>query len=114
MNDYVKRNEPGVNFLGEQDGSPERRLKTSLRRRFTEMRTVERAYLARVRYGTGRSDVALALVTRGNEKDSVVKSVHEEFHALFNASQHLDIMFLTAVQESEICLVCPPFFLADR
>ncbi|HLY15619.1 MAG TPA: enhanced serine sensitivity protein SseB C-terminal domain-containing protein [Bryobacteraceae bacterium] len=109
--DYSQRTEPAIIFLGEQDGKPERQLKSALGTRFKGMETVGRAYLVRVRYGSvGPAEIALALVASAEDKDAVVRSVHEEFRALFNTTQHLDIMFLTPAQEREAALICPPFF----
>jgi hypothetical protein len=113
MNNNRPRSEAAVDFLGEQDGEPERRLKSALCMRFADMKTVQRAYLARVRYGTvGPTEIALALVAPAEDRDGVVRSVHEEFHALFNITQHLDVIFLTPAQDNKISSACAPFFLA--
>ena len=111
MKDYSERKEPTITFLGEREGKPERELKSALRRRFTDMRTVERAYLARVRYGNaGPGEVALALVVSAGDQAAVVGAVNEVFHAQFNTSQHLDIIFLTPTLERNLSSVCPPFY----
>jgi len=112
MNDYDQRTEPAVTFLGEQDGGPERCLKSALHTRFAEIEAIQRAYLVRVQYGSaGPQEIALALVAPTADKDAVVSSVHRQFRSLFNVTQHLDIIFLTPAQEGKVSRVCPPFFL---
>jgi hypothetical protein len=56
------RTEPRVEFLGEQDGPPERKLKASIVEELTGVPAISRAYLARVGYQPqGRPAVALCL-----------------------------------------------------
>jgi hypothetical protein len=111
MDKIDERKEKIVNFLGEQDGDPERMLKAALSTRFRELKTVERAYLVKVRYSsTGPADVALALIAAGGN-DAVIRSVQETF-ALFNMSQHLDITFLKPPECGNISSLCRPFFSA--
>jgi hypothetical protein len=112
MDKIDERKEKIVNFLGEQDGDPERMLKAALSTRFRELKTVERAYLVKVRYSsTGPADVALALIAAGGN-DAVIRSVQETFAALFNMSQHLDIIFLKPPECGNISSLCRPFFSA--
>jgi hypothetical protein len=114
MSDLSARNERNISFLGEQDGEPERRLKTALGERLRESRTVTKAYLARVRYGTASAtDVALALLAPAANRGTVVNAVQAEFHAQFNATQHLDIFFLTPELDTQVSKVCQPFFVAE-
>jgi ethanolamine ammonia-lyase small subunit len=114
MSDLSARNERNISFLGEQDGEPERRLKAALRERLRESKTVTKAYLARVRYGTASAtDVALALLAPGANGDTVVNAVQAEFRAQFNATQHLDIFFLTPELDTQVSRVCQPFFVAE-
>ncbi len=111
MKSNEQRNEPTVEFLGEQDGGPERALKSRLSLRLARAGTVQRAFLARVRYDPEQvSTVVLALVASTDGRDTVVASVREEFGSLFNATQYLDIMFLSPAQEAKISSVCNPFF----
>ena len=101
---------PKIEFLGEQDGPPERLLKDALREAFTNDAGVERAYLVRVNYGDA-SRHNVALFVRCPEDARVVRVVGEHFAKLFGREQHLDIGFLDDAQEAEIRRVAVPFFV---
>jgi hypothetical protein len=91
MDGYSQRKKPVVRFLAQQDGQPERKLQVGLTKRFTEMRMVEQAYLARVQHGNeGATEVALALVSPTEDQAAIVTPVTNEFHAQFNVNRHLD------------------------
>lgn len=57
-----------VVFVGEQDGAPERDLKSRLISYFQTEPQVTVAYLVRVRYGTEETKVALCLVAEEKAK----------------------------------------------
>jgi hypothetical protein len=102
---------PELRFLGEQDGPPERLLKDKLADFFRRDRDVSRAYLVRVDFGEGEeASVALALRTQCGPDKATVEKVSKLFAGIFNAKEHLDIMFLTDGQEAELTKVCKPFF----
>jgi hypothetical protein len=68
-----------VRFLREPNGDAEQSLKTALSKRFAES-TVERAFLARVRYDDpGAVEMALAVVAQAAERAAVVAAVQQEF-----------------------------------
>ncbi len=67
---------PAVEFLGEQDGPPERELKNALCAAFDQHPSVARAYLCRVRHEcTG--DPAVALAISAPENRQLVEQVGE-------------------------------------
>jgi hypothetical protein len=100
-----------IRFLGEQDGPPERLLKDRLADFFRRDGSVSRAYLARVDFGEGKeASVVLALRTQFGPDKGMVEKVGTIFADVFNAKEHLDIMFLTDTQEAELTKACQPFF----
>jgi len=104
-----------IRFLGEQDGPPEQLLKNRLTDFFRCDRTVSRAYLARVDFGEGKdASVVLGLRTQFGPDKGMIEKVGTIFADVFNAKEHLDIMFLTDSQEAELKKACPPFFSHDH
>ena len=92
-----------------QDGDAERELKAELGEIFRSSGNVERAYLARVEYeDSDSSDVALCLVTA--EDVALVKQVEGLFRRQFSRDEHLDVLFISAVDEAKLQEVCRPFF----
>ena len=111
MRDIISRQEPLIRFVGEQDGEPERGLKSALCRLFVSRNVVQRAYLVRLNYGNPSiMDVALALITTPEARGELLPNVQAVFHSMFGIGQHLDIFFPSSTQEAEILLVCRPFF----
>lgn len=104
--------QPQVEFMCEQDGYPERKLKTALVDQFASSPSLERAYLARVSYGDPGA-VGVALCLRCPEDPVLVDRVSSVFAALFGREQHLDIMFLDARNEARLAAVCKPFYTLD-
>ena len=100
---------PSVEFLGEQDGEPERLLKERLIECFERDSRVRRAYLARV-HAAGQFGVALCMKTIGNTDRRLIDKVHSIFARIFDVRQHLDILFLTESDELLLARVCLPFF----
>jgi hypothetical protein len=104
-----------IRFLDEQDGPPERLLKDRLADFFRRDRSVSRAYLARVDFGEGKNaSVVLGLRTQFGPDKGIVEKVGTIFGDVFNAKEHLDIMFLTDSQEAELMRACRPFFQAGE
>ncbi|MCC7015552.1 MAG: enhanced serine sensitivity protein SseB C-terminal domain-containing protein [Planctomycetes bacterium] len=114
-----KRSEPlqlelgaRLEFVELQRGATEERLMRSLVQLFRSQPGVRRAYLARVRYATGRSsEVALCLV--GDESDALHESIGRLFWAMFEQGEHLDVLFVDEREESELRAVCEPFHTAE-
>lgn len=98
-------------FLSEQDGPSEQLLKEKLIDYFNGNKAVNTAYLVRMSIGNeGSASVALGLsVQFGPDKDMVDK-ISQIFASIFNAKEHLDVLFLTSSQEVELKKVCGHFF----
>jgi hypothetical protein len=106
---------PVIDFVSEQDGPAERRLKYELCRYFSTHTLVERAYLVVVRFRSeGPASVALALATAPERQQELVCGVQRIFHSMFNVSQALDLIFLSAAQEARLSPVCLSFFPAGQ
>jgi SseB protein C-terminal domain len=100
-----------IRFLGEQDGPPEQLLKEKLTDFFQRDGSVSKAYLAKVDFGKAKSaSVVLGLRTQFGPDKGMVEKVGAIFAFVFNAKEHLDIMFLTDDQEAQLTKACPPFF----
>jgi len=99
-----------IQFLGEQDGIPERNLKQELVNFFLTYKTVQRAYLAQIRYNGWADGVALCLVFPiGNEME-IVMAIQKLFSKMFGSHEYLDIIFLDKAQEGELSKCCATFF----
>ena len=99
-----------MQFLGEQDGAPERLLKRRLVEFFMRDNGVQRAYLAQIRVA---EQVGVALCIRTiSGPDNVAQEIGAIFGAIFGAHEHLDILFLSDVQEASVRTACSPFFSA--
>jgi hypothetical protein len=102
-----------IRFLGEQDGPPERELKSHLATLLADERAVHRAYLARLQYGNSTTwDVALCLAATNPDIKALNDRVGRLFAAIFRRDAYLDILFLSKIQEAELSNVCPPFYRA--
>jgi hypothetical protein len=100
---------PCVQFLREQDGNPERLLKSRLVKSFEQHVDVQRAYLAQISFGD-QSGVALCLRTRHGPDPTLVREIGTIFETLFVRREHLDILFLNESQETALRNICAPFF----
>ena len=105
--------QPSIRFLGEQDGEPERQLKSALVQVFEAYPGLGRAYLAVVAYG-GSDEFQVSLCLSGGEDHALIKAVGNCFAQIFSSAEHLDILFLSAEQESELMAVCKPFYTFDE
>jgi SseB protein C-terminal domain len=101
---------PQLQFLGEQDGPPERELKFRLAQFFQSDQSVTTAYLARVAYGGESFAVALCLRARFGFDRGLAEELGKIFASIFGSHEHLDIIFLSEAQQSELAIVCKPFF----
>jgi hypothetical protein len=101
-----------LRFIGEQDGLPERELKARLTVFFRRNRSVKRAYLAKVMYGSAEpANVALCLCKGLGPDDTLAHKVGSIFSSMFGTDAHMDIVFVNDAQESALSRVCPPFFI---
>lgn len=92
---------PIEEFHAAPSGDGEQRLISALRRLLLEHKNVERAYLARVRYGEGQP-LDMALCLSGTESDATYTAIQRLFHALFEQGQHLDIVFVSRDEEARL------------
>jgi SseB protein C-terminal domain len=102
---------PVIKFLGEQDGSIERDLKSRFIDLFDENPTIRRAYLVRTDYGdaTG-ANVALCVKSSAGEDMALVSDVFAIFAEMFGIHEHLDVLFVRDDQEQQLRAVCTPFY----
>jgi hypothetical protein len=100
---------PKVEFTGEQDGPPEQLLKNRLTEFFRRDKSVRKAYLAKISIGN-QAGVALCLKSQFGPDRGLAEKVGAVFRTIFNAEEHLDIIFLNPNQEAELARVCKPFF----
>src|SRR3954466_705926 len=106
-----QRREGKIDFLGEQSGSLEDTLKRELILEFATRPDIQRAYLASVSFPPEtESSSALCVVSRRPDDRSLILRVGEIFRRRFSKEAALDVLFLTAEQESELARVCVPFY----
>jgi hypothetical protein len=98
-----------IAFLGEQDGAAEQELKEELARVFQQDGTVSKAYLARAVID-GNATVILGVQAQGADESRLAAQVGSAFASIFNARQHLDVIFLSDEQHAEVSRVCRAFF----
>jgi len=102
-----------LRFLGDQDGPPERELKSRLSELFRQANVVSRAFLARVLYGPNEIAVALCIRLRTDgAEENLAKEIAQIFSEMFGQHEHLDIVFLRSSQEADLLRVCRPFHTA--
>jgi hypothetical protein len=98
-----------LEFVGEQDGRPEQLLKDRLTEFFERDKSVQRAYLAKITIGN-QAGVALCLRSQFGPDRGLAEKIGAIFKTIFNAHEHLDIMFINPVQEGKLARACKPFF----
>jgi len=104
-----QRRERLIRFVGEQDGEPERSLKSTLLPLFAARPAVRNAYLARVACGP-TSEAGVALCIAGPEDATLVAELATAFARQFAEGVPLDILFLSGPRELELQRVCRPFY----
>ncbi len=106
------RIEPRLEFLGEQDGENERRLKALLVPLLAQHAHIVRAYLARAGFQPDApTSVVLCLIGPDQEDLSLLDEIQTAFHTLAPSNAFLDIAFLGDAQEPDVSRVCVPFFV---
>ena len=108
----VERRELRGEFLGEQDGVPEQALKSALTPILAADVTIARAYLARVGFRP-QEHVTVALCVAGPSVPAprTLHGVQACFGKLFATGVALDILAVSAEQESDVRRVCSPFYV---
>jgi len=105
-----RRRERRIEFLGEQDGVPERELKALLVTELRRFPSVQGAYLARIGFAPDAApSVALCLVPSSRDDREIVQAVNRVFASLFSSGQHLDVVFIDEQEEADLRRVCPSF-----
>src|SRR5262249_23618148 len=100
----------GLRFLREQDGEPERCLKSRAGEVFKRYTDVKCAYLVQAINGDKLS-VMLCISSRlDNPNTDMVREISKIFAEIFNPKEYLDILFISKEQESQIINVCIPFY----
>lgn len=107
---FEERAAVGLDFIGEQDGEPERRLKFELKTLLRTEPTVARAYLAKIS-SNGERGVALCLVTGDGGVEAIVPRIGALFARQFSTAMHLDVIDPSAEQEARLAAVCQPFYV---
>ena len=104
---------PTIQFVGEQDGSVERDLKSHFVELFRHESMVKSAYLARAQH-SDRTGVHVTLAIRhsGGEDPNLIPKLATIFSSMFSSHEHLDMMFLREDQEQQLRAVCAPFYQA--
>jgi type III secretion system (T3SS) SseB-like protein len=100
-----------LKFLSEQDGQPEKLLKSRLVTEVFIQGDVQRAYLVRVEYDDGLRGVALCISPDCSNRDQLVQEIGAIFSELFHNHAQLDILFLTPEREMRVIKVSKPFFV---
>jgi len=104
---------PGIIFLGEQDGGPERELKSALRGVFTSLPVIE-AFLAVTRYeNESETRVALCLVASGDD-ERIAESISRVFWNMFRSDVSLDLVFLDENKRKAVEQVCRCFYKVEK
>jgi SseB protein C-terminal domain len=101
-----------LDFLGEQDGELERELKQKIVLILEESREIKSAYLAIADYRDGSSpSVVLCLRSEKGDDPTLGLRIGKVFAELFNAKEHLDVLFMNSRKESAVRAVCSPFYV---
>ena len=103
-----------LRFLCEQDGSPERELKSCLIQLFQDEGKIRKAYLARVAFDDSGTSAVVLCLCADSPSPTVVAKVDQIFGSMFGRGEHLDILFLSDEQEVELAKCCKPFHCADH
>jgi hypothetical protein len=102
-----------LRFLGEHDGVPERAIKQTWRALLAETPEVSRAYLAVVSInGQREPSVMLGIYPSVTDQKALAERLGAPFRQMFNQTQHIDIVFLTTTQDSDVAAVCHSFYEA--
>ena len=106
---------PKIEFIREQDGVPERRLKSGVNELFKIKEEILRAYLVRVKYNNETKDinsldVALCIKKIAGSDDRLAKKIGEIYASQFGVGKYLDIIFIDDEKENRIKKVAKPFY----
>jgi len=104
----------GLQFIGEQDGEPERELKRRIGNYLSSSSVSCRAYLARVKYSEEEDDdeeFSVSLCIGGiAPSDTIISDVGKIFSAMFRTDEYLDVIYISERQEDTLKRVANPFY----
>jgi hypothetical protein len=104
-----------IEFVAEQDGEPEHELKASLAEILDQQGSVEKAYLARVRYDQApETQVALCLKSGSPKDAALLEAIRKVFARLFDRQSHLDIIFVVPSDVTRLESICRAFYERTR
>ncbi len=102
-------------FVAEQTGIPENEFKEAIVGLFREQNRLLRAYLAQVKCGEEIDfNIVLCIASENGEDEKLANDIASVFRRMFGSHEHLDILFLSSSQETELRKVCCPFFSSRR
>jgi hypothetical protein len=102
-----------LRFVAEQDGAPERDLKTRWFPILAAHPEVIRAYLAVAEYeAQPGSNVVLCIRSDDPPNMHFIDELRAPFAAIFSRDAHLDVAFVGDAKENEVTRVCRPFWPA--
>lgn len=105
----------GTHFVGEQIGISENEFKESIVGLFRVRNGPIRAYLVQVEYIEEKDfNVALCVASESGEDEKLANDIASVFRSMFGSHEHLDILFLSKSQETQLRKVCCPFFSSRR
>ncbi len=100
-----------IDFIGEQDGDPEREFKEAVRQILKKREKVNSAYLAQATYN-GDSEIHVGLFISADESEAIVlnKKIVGVFSSMFSSHEHLDIILINQEKETALQQICAPFY----
>jgi hypothetical protein len=105
--------QPGVQFVGEQDGPVEQDIEARWKPILSRHSEVRSAYLALGTYDQSQSYQPVLCIRSSRADDArLVDELAAPFKEVFSRDCALDIMFLSAEKEVEVRNVCPAFYQA--
>lgn len=97
--------------VGDQDGPPERALKSRLAPILDRYDEITAAYLVAVSFEEGAEHrVMLCLVSTAGPNEQAVRDISAVFKELFTSDTQMDILFLSPRDEAGVAGNCRAFF----
>lgn len=106
-------NIPSIEFIAEQDGDFERKVKEALAPTLKEHKEIKTAYLVAVLYSQREQGVALCLEALPGSEKEIAKNISIVFSRVAGTNLHLDIVFLTTEQQQKVREVAEAFYVAS-
>jgi SseB protein C-terminal domain len=99
-----------IHFLCEKDGESERELKDALLDLLLGDPAIEKAYLVLVQYNRQESAHVALCLDAGRPNTLIVAEISKQFAAIFNNTQHLDVIYLSHTQRRSVARIAAPFY----